>query len=264
MKKAVRSGKRAVKSRYGIGKNRKLNTGRIAKDVARLAMMINAEKKTFSITGQNELALVGVGQVSANSTGARIFDVTPLITQGATAESRNGDSLKLVSAYFQFMIAQQTAGQVANKASIELWHYNGGAPIAVGDALASIYQPTVFSTVIDYQSARNIDKMGDWRLARKMIVSLEGEQVAGTKTCKYVNMPLKFNRGKGHHVRYSGSTISNNPLTDLANGRSQLFLVYRVESGNKSATVSTLNVPITSITTGLEISTSYTMYYYDN
>ena len=264
VRSGLRAGKKAVKIRYGIGKNRALNTGRIAKDVAKLAMMINAEKKTYSITAQNELALVGVGQVSANLTGARVFDITPLITQGVTAESRNGDSVKLHSAYFQFMVSQQTAGQVANKVSIEMWHYNGGAVLNVADALASLYQPTVFSTVIDYQSARNIDKMGDWRLGRKMIVSLEGEQVAGTKTCKYVNMPLKFNRGKGHHIRYSGSTITNNPLTDLANGRSQIFLVFRVESGNKSATISTLNVPITALTTGLDISTSYTMYYYDN
>jgi len=267
LKKAVKGAKRFVKKRYNVGKKKRgpINTGAIAKDVARLAMMINAEKKIYAITAQNVLGQpVGVGQVSANLTGCQAFDITPLISQGTTAETRNGDSIKLHSAYFQFMVSQQLNTAVANKVSIELWHYNGGAIISATDALASIYQPTVFSSVIDYQSARNIDKMGDWRLARKMIVSLSGEQIASTKTIKYLNMPIKFNKGKGHHVRYSGSTISNNPLTDLANGRSQLFLIYRAESGNKSSTVSTLNVPATAGQTGLEVTASFSMYFYDN
>jgi len=267
LKKAVKGAKRFVKKRYNVGGKKRgpINTGAIAKDVARLAMMINAEKKTFSITAQSTLGQpVGVGQVAVNATGVRCFDITPLISQGLTAESRNGDSIKLHSAYFQFMVSQQANTAISNKASIEIWHYNGGAIISETDALASIYQPTVFSGVIDYQSARNIDKMGDWRLARKMSCTLQGEQISGTKTIKYLNMPLKFNRGKGHHVRYSGSTITNNPLTDLANGRSQIFLVYRAESGNRSSTVSTANVPATAALTGLEVQASYTYYFYDN
>jgi len=267
LKKAVKAGKRFVKKRYNIGGKKKgpLNVGALAADVAKMAMMINAEKKVYAITAQNVLGQpVGVGQVSANVTGTSCFDITPLISQGVTAETRNGDSIKLHSAYFQFMVSQQLNGIVGNKACIELWYNNGGAVVSASDALAAIYQSTVFSTVIDYQSSRNIDKMGDWRLARRLVVPLPGEQIAGTKPCKYVNMPIKFNRGKGHHVRYAGATIANNPLTDLANGRSQLFLIYRAETGNKSSTLSTLNVPQTGAQTGIDITASFTMYYYDN
>lgn len=266
VKRAVKAGKRFVKKRYNLGKKKKggLNVGAIAQDVAKLAMMINAEKKTFSITAQNALALIGVGQVNANNTGTRVFDITPLISQGVTAETRNGDSVKLHSAYFQFMVSQQANAVISNKCSIELWHNNGGALISAADFQDALYAPTVFSTVIDYQSPRNIDRMGDFRLARKMIVSLEAEQTTGAKTVRYVNMPISFNKGKGHHVRYSGATIVNNPLTDLINGRSQIFLVYRAESGNRASSISTLNVPQTAALTGLEVSASYTMYYYDN
>jgi len=267
VKQAVKGAKRFVKKRYNLGKKKKgsINVGALAQDVAKMAMMINAEKKVYAITANNTLGQnVGVGQVSANVSGTRVFDITPLISQGATAETRNGDSIKLHSAYFQFMVSQQTNGAVANRCSIEIWHNNGGALLSETDFLNALYQPTVFSSVIDYQSTRNIDRMGDFRLARKMIVSLPSEEISGQKTVRYVKMPLKFNRGKGHHIRYSGSTIVNNPLTDLINGRSQLFLVYRAEHGNRSGTVSTLNVPITDQSTGLVVQSSFTMYYYDN
>lgn len=266
-KKTVTAGKRFVKKRYNIGKGKKggLNVGALAKDVASLAMMINAEKKVYSITAGNQLASQAVAQVTTNTTGSRIYDITPLISQGATADTRNGDSVKFVSAYFQFMVSQQTATSVGNKVSIELWHYNGGSPISETDALNALYQPTVFSSVIDYQSSRNIDRLGDFRIIRKMVVSLPAEQTSGVNVVKYVKMPIKFNKGKGHHVRYVGATITNNPLTDIVNGRSQLFLVYRAESGNRNlTTASTLNIPIQAVATGLIVQASYSMYYYDN
>lgn len=259
------AGIKYVKNRYGFGKNKAINTGAIAKDVARLAMMINAEKKIYSITAQNQLASQAVGQCTANNTGTRIYDITPLLEQGITANTRNGDSVKFVSAYMQFCVSQQTSTAIANKCSIELWHYNGGSPIAEADALTALYQPTVFSTVIDYQSARNIDRLGDFRLIRRMVVSVPGEQLSGNNSVKYINMPVKFNKGKGHHVRYVGPNITNNPLTDIVNGRSQLFLVYRAESGNRNlSTASTLNIPIQAVATGLIVQASYSMYYYDN
>lgn len=267
IKKTVKAGKRFVKQRYNIGGKKKggLNIQAIAQDVAGLARMINAEKKIYSISSSNELALaVGVGQVNATVSGTRIFDISPLIEQNVSASGRTGDSLKITSAYFQFMVSQQANCVIGNRCSIELWHYNGGAVISVADVATHLFKPTVFSTVIDYQSARNEDFIGDFRLARRMVVNIPAEQVSGSRTVRYINMPIKFNKGKGHHIRYTGSTITNNPLTDIANGRSQLFLIYRAESGNRSSVVSTLNVPQTGITTGLEVTASYTMYYYDN
>jgi hypothetical protein len=268
VKKTVRSGMRNVRKRYNIGKGKKgrLNIGRIAKDAAMIVRTLNAEKKIWAIGAGNQLATgQAVGQVNGNNSGTRVYDITPLLTQGVTAETRNGDSVKFTSAYFQFMVSQQTANVISNKLSIELWHYNGGSPISEADFLAATYAPTVFSTVTDYQSPRNIDRLGDMRLARKMVVSLDADQTNNSTSVRYINMPIKFNKGKGHHVRYVGSAIANNPLTDIVNGRSQLFLVYRAESGNRSnATASTLNVPITAINTGVFVQASYTMYFYDN
>lgn len=268
IKKTIRAGKRFVKKRYNIGKGKKggLNVARIAKDAAMIVRTLNAEKKIWAIAAGNSLSTgQAVGQVNGNSSGTRCYDITPLLEQGVTATTRNGDSVKFTSAYFQFMVSQQTANVISNKLSIELWHYNGGSPISEADFLAATYQPTVFSTVTDYQSARNIDRLGDMRMIRKMIVRLDGDTTNNALNVKYVNMPIKFNKGKGHHVRYVGSTITNNSLTDIVNGRSQLFLIYRAESGNRStATASTLNVPITAINTGLFVQASYSMYFYDN
>lgn len=268
LKKTLTAGKRFVKKRYNIGKGKKggLNVGQIAKDVAKLALTMNAEKKIWAITAANTLAVgVSVAQVNGNNSGTRVFDITPLLTQGVTAETRNGDSVKFTSGYFQFMVSQQAGGAISNKVSIELWHYNGGSPISEADFLAATYQPTVFSTVIDYQSSRNIDRLSDMRLARRMTVRLEADQTNNARNIKYVNMPIKFNKGKGHHVRYVGASIANNPLTDIVNGRSQLFLIYRAESGNRNTTtVSTLNVPQVAVATGIDVQASYSMYFYDN
>jgi len=268
IKKTIRAGKRFVKKRYNIGKGKKggLNVARIAKDAAMIVRTLNAEKKIWAIAAGNQLSTgQAVGQVNGNNSGTRCYDITPLLEQGVTATTRNGDSVKFTSAYFQFMVSQQTANVIANKLSIELWHYNGGSPISEADFLAALYQPTVFSSVTDFQSARNIDRLGDMRMIRKMVVRLEGDTTNNALNVRYVNMPIKFNKGKGHHIRYTGATITNNPLVDIVNGRSQLFLVYRAESGNRStATASTLNVPITAINTGLFVQASYTMYFYDN
>jgi len=265
--KAITAGKRLVRKRYNIGKKKKggINMMQVAKDAAMLVKTLNAEKKIWTITAGNTLAnAVGVGQVNVNNTGSQVFDISPLVLQNVTATGRTGDSIKFTSAYFQFMVAQQAFATIRNTLSIELWHYNGGSVIGQNDFLTHLYKPTVFSGVIDFQSPRNEDYMGDFRLIRRKRVVLDPDSVNSAKTVRYINIPVSFNRGKGHHVRYTGSDITNNPLVDIANGRSQLFLIYRCESGNRNATVSTANVPITTGSSGMEVSASYTMYYYDN
>lgn len=262
VKKFARSAKRAVKSRYGIGKKRSLNVGQMASDVARLATMINAEKKILSIGAANTLATGQVvGQVDFNSTGIRVFDLTPMMPQGSGVSDRTGNSIKLHSSYYQFQVNTQTNVNTAIKLRIEMWS-NPSIVQDSADLLARLYVANPFTGLIDYNSARNPDHFNDYRKLYTKVVYLPADQISGQLATKQLAIPFRWNKGKGHHVRYTG-TGSTNPLTDVKSG--QFFLIYLADNGNSNAVASTLtNIPVTGALTGLNVKMSFRHYYYDN
>ena len=262
VRKLARSAKRAVKSRYGIGKRRSLNVGQMATDVARLATMINAEKKILSIGVANTLATGQlVAQVNQNSSGAAAFDLTPLLPQGSGASDRTGNSIKLHSSYFQFQVQQQgnnTAQPI--KVRIEMWS-NPSIVQDPADLLARLYVTNPFTQIIDYNSARNPDHFNDYRRIMLKTCYLTVDQIGTQIQTKQFAVPFRWNRGKGHHVRYTGTGFTN-PLTDVKAG--QFFLVYFADTGNLSSLTSTLNVPQQQGLSGATVKMSYRHYYYDN
>lgn len=260
--KVKRSASRFVKKRYGVGKKRSLNLGAIARDVASMATMLNAEKKILSIGAANGLA-VGqpVGQVSQNATGARAFDLTPMMPQGTGVSDRTGNSIKLHSSYFQFQVQQQSSAVVTPlKIRIEMWS-NPAKTQDESTILDDLYVTNPFTGIIDYNSARNPDHFNDYRKLLTRTCYLPVDSISGQLQTKQLAVPFKWNRGKGHHVRYTG-TGSTNYLTDVQAG--QVFLVYFCDVGNSSGTASGLNVPMQIPVTGAQIKMSYRHYYYDN
>lgn len=257
VKKTLQSGKRAVKSRYGIGKNRKLNYTKIVKDVAKLAMMVNAEKKINNI---GPIAS-SVAQVAINATGALCLDVTPMMAEGADQFQRNGISLKLHSQLWQVQLFQQSGALSGNTYQFELW-LNKGPTLSQSTLLTNVYEPSVFSGVIDMTSSRNPDHFNDYTLVRRYKRRLADPAYAGDVVNATFNIPIKFNRGKGHHIRYTG-TGSTNYLTDVQSG--QLFIICRADNGNSStATASTLPVAVTAIRTGITMNWAVKTWFYDN
>lgn len=256
---------RSAKKYFGIGKKRTLNVpalGSIARQVASMASMINAEKKILSIGSANGLATgQSVGQVNYNSTGARCYDLTPLMPQGSGVSDRTGNSIKLHSSYFQFQVQQQTSAVVTPlRIRIEMW----ANPAKVQDEttlLDDLYVANPFTGIIDYNSARNPDHFNDFRKILTKTCYLPVDSITGQLQTKQLAVPFKWNKGKGHHVRYTGSG-STNYLNDVQSG--QVFLVYFCDVGNYSGTASTLNVPMQTPATGATIKMSYRHYYYDN
>ena len=261
VKKVKRSASRFVKKRYGIGKKRSLNVGQMARDVASLATMINAEKKVLSIGAANALA-VGqlVGQVNINVSGALAFDLTPMMPQGSGVSERTGNSIKLHSSYFQFEARASSINNAATILRIEMWS-NPGIVQDQADLLSRLYVANPFTGIIDYNSARNPDHFNDYRCIMKRTCYLPADQISGTTTTKQFAVPFSWNRKKGHHIRYTG-TGSTNYLTDVKAG--QVFLVYFASNSNSGATNSSLAVPITAANTAPSIKMSYRHYYYDN
>jgi len=260
--KAARSAKRFVKRRYGIGKKRSLNVPQIARDVASLATMINAEKKILSIGSANTLAVgQNIGQVNANVSGALCFDLTPMMPQGSGVSDRTGNSIKLHSSYFQFQCQTQANTQQSIKVRIELWS-NPGLVQDQAVVMSNLYVSNPFTGIIDFNSARNPDHFNDYRKLMTRTVYLPADNFAGQTMAKQLAVPFKWNRGKGHHVRYTG-TGSTNYLNDVKAG--QLFLLYFADCGNSNiTTASTLPVGFAAAATAANIKMSYRHYYYDN
>lgn len=258
----VRRAGTAVKKRY-TSKSGGARYGRMVKDVARVVSMVNAEKKYVTYP----VASFAVGQVDFNSSGARQFDVTPLMTQGVDASSRNGNSIKICSSFFQFQVQQQSSTVTTPlKFRVELWLVKGvplGA-IASGATTAPItdlYEASVFSGVIDMTSTRVPDHFQDYRLIASRTVRIAGDQVSGGDIqATTFTMPIKWNKGKGHHVRYAGTSGSS---ADIGNG--QIFMVFRTDLGNKNASnASTKDIPLTAVSTGVNVKMGYKHWYYDN
>jgi len=263
LKKVSRSASRFVKKRYGVGKKRSLNVGAIARDVASMATMLNAEKKVLSIGSANQLATGQiVGQVNQNITGATVYDLTPMMPQGSGVSDRTGNSIKLHSSYFQFQVQQQGTGVLTPlKVRIEMWS-NPGIVQDQADVLSRLYVANPFTGIVDFNSARNPDHFNDYRKLMTKTCYLPVDQVSGQLMTKQFAVPFKWNRGKGHHVRYTGTGYTNY-LTDVKAG--QVFLIYLCDVGNLNPTlVSTLNVPVTAVSTGAGVKMSYRHYYYDN
>lgn len=257
-KKAYRSAKKAIKKRYGFNKKSKsVKFVKMAKDIMMLKEMVNAEKKSFSLKDATSLSC---GQVYGNLTGTVCYDITPLILAGSAADQRTGNSVNLHSALYQFQLQQQSSATLANKVIIEFW-VNKGTQLNTSDAREYLFAPATFSGVIDYNSPRNQDRFSDFQLIRRVIKTTPTDSLSGEQTVNTFDVPVKFNRGKGHHIRLAGS-IAGNPLLDVLNG--QMFMTMRSAIGNNSLVASTLNVPITAASSGISVRFAYKCWYYDN
>lgn len=257
----ARQGATYVKKRY-TRPSGAVKYNKLIKDAATAVTMLNAEKKyvTYPVSS------FAVGQLANNSSGARQFDVTPLMSQGVDVSSRNGNSIKICSSFFQFQVTQQSATiTTPMKLRVELWLAKGvplGAFASTGSSapITDLYEPSVFSGVIDMTSTRQPDHFQDYRLIASRTVKVNGDQVAGGDVqATTFTMPIKWNRGKGHHIRYSG--VSNSSA-DIGNG--QIFMVFRADLGNRDTTASTKDVPITAASSGLIVKMGYKHWFYDN
>jgi len=269
IKRTFRTARKNIKKRYTTkqttGKfkgKRTLNIAQMAQDVANLAQMINAEKKILSIGSANQLA-VGkeIGQVNQNVSGAQAYDLTPLMPQGSGVSDRTGNSIKLHSSYFQFQAQGQANTNTAIRIRIEMW-VNPGKTQDQSTIMNDLYVNNPFTGIIDYNSARNPDHFNNYRCILKRVIYLPVDQITGQTSNKQIAVPFKWNKGKGHHIRYTG-TGSTNYLTDVQAG--QIFLLYFADNGNTNAVASTLpGIPVAGAQTAGYIRMSYRHYFYDN
>lgn len=245
-KELLRAGKKTIQKRYS--KKGGINLKQIASDLAQLKILVNVEKKYFDNNGVAQT----LGQVNANLTGGYYNDITPIPAQGLTDITRNGDSIKVVTGFYNLQMWTQANSASSMKGCIYIVK-NMGVAITASTAYTNYFIANPISTVIDYQSNPNTDFSFMFKTLRKIPFSILQENLSGQVNLKTVKIPMRFNE---HHVRYSANS------TTVTTG--QIFLFIVMDSGN-SGLVSTLtNVPIQQTLTGLVLNFDMRHYFVDN
>lgn len=234
-------------------KKGRISSTRIAKDVAMLKKMINAEKKETS----EQTYTFDVAQVNFNNNGYKTYDVTPIISQGVTGQTRNGNSVKLHSMVFKGQLLQQSNNHHQGKVKIEFF-LNKGTPFAPWSDtdLPNIYNANTLNTIHDINSTRATDTFKNWIKVGSKTLSVKQDNYSGVQGWRDFVIPLKF---KSYHLKYDDGNTNA-----IRNG--QLIMVVLADSGNSNGTnLSTItNIPVTAILTGFRVVMTQKTWYYDN
>lgn len=255
--KVYKTASKAINNRYV--KNKPIqNIRNIVSDVNMMKKMLNVEKKHITIFRKSQ----PVGQVNGLISGLNATDITPIIPQGITAETRNGNSVKLVSSYIQFQFFHQANTQAQIKGQIWIFKAAGRFNRIPFDSAAEVWKFNPFigdgtnngSNVIDINSQRNPDFFRDFILVRKKNFTVKMDGITGQQQVSNVNIPLKY---KNHHVRYD-----NNSDIPTAG---QIYLFILLDNGNLATLVSgCTGIPTTTGLTGLIFNMNCQHYYIDN
>lgn len=257
VKKAARKVYRLAKKRYTTKKG--LNMTNIVKDVQFLKSIVNAEKKRIDLTASGQL----VGQCNANAAGLYQLDVTPIPTEGSTYNDRNGSSIKLTASHFSFQMWHTTLSNSLSRLRFKFMIFQVlGQPQTVSTFITNIFNATSWSGLIDFNSMLNPDYRGQYRIIRTVTKSLRELQIASSNQQEILDVKfgIRYNRGKGHHIRYVGD---NNAVAD-----GQLIMVILCDNGNISGSSATTlpNIPLqtTVINSGCTFNQDIRHYYFDN
>ena len=274
--------------RYVRQKNRPkggLRVNRIVKDVKWLKSLVNAEKKRFKFSETD----APVGQLNCLDTnplnvrdGSYIEHISCNPVQGAGYNQRNGASVKLHSSHLQFQITNQGQAEPNGiRGKVLIFTTRGqavpaGAPtfafrneMFVGNQFITGAQADIF----DYNSNYNPDFFRNWKMIKTKHFYLPPVEAISNITSgsdqypqrRVLNfkMGMKYNNGKGMHVRWSKDTST------MEYG--QLLIVIQVNRGNMSLDE---NIPAGEIggvtagtlrlNSGIKVSYNGVHYYYDN
>jgi len=263
----------ALKKRYKAKPGGRKSTGgvrvaKMAKDIMYLKSVLNPEKKRFEeATGSvNPVGQVN-GIVGSYSDGRYFYDCTPKPTQGVTFNTRNGASIKLHSSMWHFQFVQEASCVSDVKLCVEIFRITGEP-----------YTPATFTfynerylvnpfirdtvsgttTIRDLNSQVNPDNFMKGQCIARRTIRVRADQTTGAKMITDLKLPIKYNKGQGHHVRYDKDSQT------VESG--QLYLVIRADRGNIGTTaISNLSgVPDVAPQTGISMLWNRVDYFYDN
>lgn len=231
LRKAAKSAGRAIRKRYVSSKGG-LKLARIAKDVAIVKSMVNAEKEIYtalSLTSQNV------------DLSTPYFEPITNVAEGTAHGQRDGESVKLHGFRWNTRFSQQNS--VVNPLYVKMWLVKYIGPRGSTPAVSTFLKPD-FDGNYSTMSERNEDHYRSYKvIATSGLRKIPGDGVTGQSQFVLSKLYGKFTYGA--HQRYSGSAATT-LLTD------QMYVLIVTSSGN------------TATSTGAKVDSQMLISFYDN
>lgn len=213
------------------------NIPKIVSDVKTLGDMINAEKKRIEVVS----GLYYVAQnYNVTGSGHNVTDITPVVPQGITYNTRNGSSIKLHSTVMKFNMVQQSQQNTDLRVKIYIFRTKG---IPTAFNIANLLDVNPFNNRYDFNSSRNIDKMPQFQILSIRNITIKGDTV-GSQTNQKDFMIAWKHKGDSH-IRYDKDTFT---VT-----KGQIYMVMVANNGDYGTPQS-----------GVQIQHTLKHFYYDN
>ena len=185
-----------------------------------------------------------IGQQTAQSStfgittigGFAAMDITPCPVEANTFTGRQGSSIDLVSSYMQLKFTQQSVNTLTPVKIRMMVVHVLGAPQDSVTAMQSYFLNSLLPNgtgintnagIIDYNSNTSPDQRGQFKVLYNRTTTLWQDNVDAGLMVKNHEIKLKYNRGKGHKVRFLQNTITP------TNGQLMLFML--ADSGNNGS-----------------------------
>ena len=218
------------------------------KEIKEIKERLNVEKKYKDA----DVSTDSVGQVNHNGDGYVVYDVTPSITQGIDGDERVGNSLKMTGLTFPIQLSQQVSCFGARKVRVSLLRVTSADNGVTGtEAVEDFWDTNPLTGVRDINAPRayrnsKTDGIKCLRTARVHVPApVTDAATAGTVDNTETNSKTFRVSVKLQDIfRYNASS-------DTAPDGLRYYLVFQCDTGNKSASNSGLDVPVTTNSSGL-------------
>lgn len=255
-------GKGGAKRRYGIGKGKGgFKFARLAADLEMVKSRLNVEKKYKDV----DVSTTSVGQVATNADGIATFDLTPNISQGTDSDERVGNSLKLTGMSIPIQFAQQVNTLGDRKVRLTVLRVRAADNgVSTTEAHNLVWDINPLTGVRDFNAPRayRSSKMDGVSIVRSMTCYVKGPHLEtgdnGAITNREMNVKdLKMNLKLDDVLRFGASS-------DVTPEGLKYYLVIQCDCGNNAGSNSSLDVPITDNSSGLQVRIAQRNWWVDN
>ncbi len=254
-------GSRGVKGRYyRVRATQGLHN--LAKGIDMMKSRLNVEKKNKNA----DVVTSSIGQANHNADGIRVWDVTPSIANGTLGNERVGNSLKLTGMSLPLQFTQQVSCFGDRKVRCTLLKVlSADNGVSGTEAVEDFWDTNPLTGLRDFHAPRAYRNAGTDGIKAIRSVTIHVPAVktdnatSGTVDNTEVNPKnYIFNVKLQDLLRYSSSSSATPDGV-------RYYFVIQVDSGNYSASNSTsLDIPITTNSTGLVARIAQRAWYVDN
>lgn len=251
------------------GKKVLKTTAQVAADVAKLSAAVaymgtrlNVEKKYKD----RDIITGNFAQVNNDANGIYMIDVTPSIAQGIDSDERIGNSLKLTGMSFPIQFSGNAETFSSRKIKVMLFKVTSADNgVNLTEAINDYYDVNPVTGILDMNSPRAYRKHthDGIKLIRSKVYDLPAPEHALYSSDDLIDnretssFMAKFNVKIEDILRYNASG-------DTTPDGCRYYMYFLADKGNVGNTTSTLDVPVTSVATGVKFTLAQRAWWVDN